>query len=270
MAVTFVDLFELPLEMPNEILVYGESLQHFGELWVPAEPRPGPLVILIHGGCWQNAYDLSHVRPAASALRSAGYVVWSIEYRRIGDTGGAWPGIFHDIGAAVDFAATLVGARGMLTNSVVLMGHSAGGHLALWAAARPGFPPAHPFYKSRAIVPDAVLGLAAITDLRGYSRGQSSCQQAVLELLGPVETKGSRYALTSPVELLPTGVPVTLMLASEDTIVPSSQAESFHHRAIRLGDRSTLYHVPGAGHFDLIHPGTPAWQAVETALREYA
>jgi acetyl esterase/lipase len=268
-TVTYTDLLELSAGEPDEIRFYGESPQQFGELWLPAGPGSGSVLVLIHGGCWQNSFDLSHVRPAATALRNRGHVVWSIEYRRIGDVGGGWPGTFLDVGAAVDHAAMIVRDRALATKNLIFMGHSAGGQLALWAASRPSFSRGHRFCRPEATIPDAVLALAAITDLQSYALGPSSCERAALELLGSAQEHASRYASASPRELLPTGIQTTLLYGDQDGIVPRSQAESFHRKARELGDRPELRCVSGAGHFDLIHPETKAWRTVISVLREF-
>ena len=268
MPVSFSDVLLLPAGQPDVVSVYGAAPQQFGELWLPAGDKAAPLVVLIHGGCWQSAYDIEHVRPAATALRKAGYAVWAIEYRRIGDPGGAWPGTFEDVALAIDHLGWLLEAEALEPRSCVFMGHSAGGQLALWAAARSNFPAGHAFYAPDANKPDAVFGLAAITDLRAYAAGESGCEQSTVELLGAPAEHADRYAAVSPVELLPLGVPSLLAQGAEDPIVPPAQAETFHARAAETGEASKLLRLPGAGHFDLIHPRTDAWRAILAALAD--
>ena len=266
MPVSFSDVLLLPTDQPDIISSYGAAPLQFGELWLPSADKSASVVVLIHGGCWQGEYDIEHVRPAATALRSAGYIVWAIEYRRIGDPGGGWPGTFEDVALAIDHLNGLLETNGMEVRSRVFMGHSAGGQLALWAAARSNFSTGHPFYSPNSKVPDTVFGLAAITDMRTYAAGESSCEQSAAELLGSPVEQPARYAAVSPMDLLPLGVPSVLAQGTDDPIVPPAQAETFHSRAVEVGEASKLLRLPGAGHFDLIHPRTNAWRAVLSAL----
>lgn len=268
MPVSFSNVLLLPAGQPDAISAYGAAPQQFGELWLPAGEKTAPLVVLIHGGCWQSAYGIEHVRPAATALRKAGYAVWAIEYRRIGDPGGAWPGTFEDVAQAIDHLDWLLEAEKLAPRSRVFMGHSAGGQLALWASARAGFQPGHPFHTPNAVKPDAVFGLAAITDMQTYAQGGSDCEQSTVELLGAAGEHADRYAAVSPIEILPLGVPSILAQGTGDPIVPPAQAEMFHARAVEVGEASQLLRLPGAGHFDLIHPRTGAWRAILAALGE--
>jgi len=270
MPVSFSNVLLLPAGQPDVVSAYGAAPQQFGELWVPAGDKAAPLVVLIHGGCWQSAYDIEHVRPAATALRQAGYAVWAIEYRRIGDAGGAWPGTFEDVALAIDHLDWLLEAEKMEPRSCIFMGHSAGGQLALWAAARSHFPAGHSFHSPTARKPEAIFGLAAITDMRTYAQGESDCEQSTVELLGTSAEYPDRYEAVSPIELLPLGVPSLLAQGTEDPIVPPAQAELFHERAEEVGAASQLLRLPGAGHFDLIHPRTDAWRAILAALGECA
>jgi acetyl esterase/lipase len=270
MPVSFSNVILLPAGRPDVVSSYGEAPLQFGELWLPADDAAAPVIVLIHGGCWQSEYDIEHVRPAATALRAAGYAVWAIEYRRIGDPGGGWPGTFEDVALAIDHLDWLLETNGLIPRSRVFMGHSAGGQLALWAAARPNFPPGHPFHASGAARPDFVFSLAGVTDMLDYAAGQSSCEQSVIELLGVPAEQPDRYRAVSPVELLPLGVPSILAQGTDDPIVPSVQAESFHEKSVAAGDTGQLLRLPKAGHFDLIHPRTGAWRAILAALADCA
>jgi acetyl esterase/lipase len=250
-------------------IAYGDGPLHFGELRLPEGSGAAPVVVLIHGGCWQNAYDLAHNAPAAEALARAGFAVWTVEYRRLGDEGGGWPGTFADVAAAVDHVRALAGRFPRLdTARVVLMGHSAGGHLALWAASRhPGDDPGGP----DPLRPAGVVSLAGITDLRAYAQGTGDCNASVHPLLGgPPSGVPGRYAAASPVERVPLGVAVRLVHGDRDPIVPLAQPRALLERMRAAGEDAALAVVEGTGHFDVIAPRSRAWPAVVDAARALA
>ena len=241
--VSYSQVLEYQKRSPQHVLSYGEDALQFGELWLPNNNtelpvEKSPLVILIHGGCWLSEYDIKHTHALSSALADSGYAVWAVEYRRTGDKGGGWPGSFADINAAIDYASELSNFP-VDTDHMTLIGHSAGGHLALLAGT-----------KERPEV-SAVIGLAAIVDIERYAAGSNSCQTATPRFIGgsPAERPGL-YKDANPVgkKLHPKTI---LLHGTEDSIVPISQTETV--------DVQTEI-ISGAGHFDMVHPGTPAFQ----------
>jgi len=239
---------------------YGDAQQQFVDLWLPPNANaPAPVVVLIHGGCWLSDYDIAHVRPLATELANAGFAVWGIEYRRVGNPGGGWTGTFDDVASAVD----LIGNEqndALDVSRVAIVGHSAGGHLALWLSARSSFRPGHPMYSPAAQPVRGAVGLAAITNLVAYARGDNSCQRVTTRLLGGgSETVPERYLYASPVSL-PVGAPVTLVQGTADSIVSPSQAEAM--------PGARVVYLEGAGHFDLVHPHTPAFSLLVQTLQD--
>ena len=229
-------------------LVYGDDnpdLQ-YGLLWLPelsASDSSSPLIVLVHGGCWLNAYDIQHTFALSSALAEAGYAVWSLEYRRTGDEGGGWPGSFDDIRQGLAFTSML-SAYPVDIERMVIMGHSAGGHLALLTAS------GNPHI-------EGVIGLAAITDIVEYSRGQNNCQTATIDFMaGVFEDRTAAYIAANP-----TGKPVharTILLQGDvDSIVPLEQSQL---------KGATPVVLEGAGHFDWLHPGTAAYPLLLSTL----
>ncbi len=193
-------------------------------------------MILIHGGCWLNSFDVNHSRPLATALNQEGFAVWSLEYRRTGDPGGGWPGTLEDIQLALSQLERL-SSHAIDLSRVAIAGHSAGGHLALMAGAD-------------LTSVKAVIGLAAIVDIETYSRGSNNCQTAGPEFIGvSLEDGPELYALANPVKqaLNPASM---LLHGNNDEIVPLDHFPQ---------DLLPLSVVAGAGHFDWIHPGTPAY-----------
>ncbi len=261
---------ELQTAVPGgQRIAYGADPLQFGELRLPEGSGPAPVVVLVHGGCWQAEYTLAHLGGAAAALAREGFAVWSIEYRRIGDPGGGWPGTFQDVARGVDHLRVLAAASPRLdTARVVLAGHSAGGQLALWAASRraggePGG--ASPLRAA------GVVSLAGITDLRAYGAAPGDCSSSVYPLLGgtPAEHP-ERYAAVSPVERVPLGVPVRFVHGAADPIVPVAQSRALLDRMRAAGERAELVLVEGAGHFDVVAPQAEAWKAVVKAVRAVA
>ncbi|MGB5291471.1 MAG: alpha/beta fold hydrolase [Lysobacterales bacterium] len=232
----------------NAKLVYGTDnpeLQ-YGLLWLPANMAPvekAPLIVLIHGGCWLNQFDIKHTFPLSSALAEAGYAVWSLEYRRTGDAGGGWPGSFNDIKQGLTYTTKLQDYP-VDTDRMLIMGHSAGGHLALLAAG-----------ESDGL--QAVIGLAAITNIIEYSRGKNSCQTATIGFMGgEYESNPAAYQAANPAGK-PTHGNTVLLQGDIDSIVPSVQASL-------QGATTEVYE--GAGHFDWVHPGSGAFTLLLSTL----
>lgn len=259
------DYLALPPGQPHLRAAYGPHPDQFGELYLPEGAGPHPAVVLIHGGCWRAQYGLAPLGPLCEALRGAGYAVWSLEYRRLGG-GGGWPTTLADIAAGAD-ALRRLGAPVDL-GRVVAAGHSAGGHLALWLAARPRLPSASELWDADPLPITGVLALAALGDLAEAAR-RSLCGTAVVELLsGAPHERSERYALASPAELLPLGVPHSHIVGAHDAIVPPDYLAAFVARARETGDDATLTVLPAAAHFEVVVPAAPALGAVLAALGE--
>ncbi|MEU8580984.1 alpha/beta hydrolase family protein [Streptomyces abikoensis] len=248
---------------PYRTLAYGTHRDQVVDLW-PA-PRDGaPLVLIVHGGFWRAEYDRRHVRPMANALAAAGYAVAAAEYRRTGTPGGGWPGTFDDIAAVADATAGLAARLGADPRRQVWAGHSAGGHLALWAASRHRLPQGSPWHAAR---PEAaVLSLAgcASPTLAALWDLDEGAARALLG--GTPEGVPERYAAADPGWLLPTGVRVTLVHGTADEQIPVAMSRTFTARARRLGDPVSLVELPGVEHFALIDPRSAAWPEVLAAL----
>ena len=250
-------------------LAYGQDVLQFGELRLPAGTDPVALIVFIHGGCWRSQFDLKHVAPAAAALAKEGFATWTIEYRRVGDPGGGWPGTFDDISRAVDHVRALALQFPRLdTTRVILMGHSAGGQLALWAASRKQNETTGIFRSSKPPLPIVgVLGLAAISDLAEYGAAPGGCNSAVTPLMGGTfATFPDRYHAVSPMDRSPIGVRVGLVHGDADPIVAVEQSRKLIARERAGGASPELTIVPGAGHFELVAPQSEAWAAVMRAV----
>jgi acetyl esterase/lipase len=260
---TFNEVAAMPSRAADARATYGAAPEQFGELRLPSGTGPHPVVVLIHGGCWRVEYDITHIAPLATALAADGWAVWAIEYRRVGSPGGGWPGTFQDVGAAIDHLRVLAQSHPLDLSRIVAAGHSAGGHLALWSAARAALPQESAITAPRPLLPHGVVAIAGITDLTTYA-SPNGCGSAVVPLLGgDAKTMGERYAMASPVTTVPT-VPLQLIVGTSDTIVPRTQAEALTRV---VGSRATVRVVDGAGHFDLIAPDREAWTTLRDAVR---
>jgi len=251
-------ILELTPPPADARIAYGDAPQQFGDLRLPKVLSQGthgfPVALVIHGGYWRSAYGLEHIGHLSAALTRAGVATWNLEYRRIGDPGGAWPGTAEDVVRGAEYLRSLAQRYPLDLTRVVVIGHSAGGQLALWLAAQHKIPLR------------GVVSLAGVADLRrawelGLSHG------AVAELLGGApQQQPERYRQASPIELLPLKVPERLLHGSKDDVVPIEMSRRFHAAAVAAGDDVQLSELPDAGHFDLIDPRTPAWGAVQAAV----
>jgi acetyl esterase/lipase len=260
------DLARLPQPPADHVIAYGEAPQQVAELRVPKGPGPHPVVILVHGGCWQTPWAFDHVRSLAAALTAEGYATWSLEYRRLGDPGGGWPGTLADVARGADAVRSVAAAHRLDLARVVAVGHSAGGQLALWLAARRKLPKQSPLWSEAPLPLRGVVSLAGVNDLRQGALGQV-CGDAIPRLLGgPPEEQAERVRQASPIELVPLGVPQRLVVGALDTLVPGELSRAYREAAVRSGDAVELESVGGAGHFELIDPTSAAWPAVLSAV----
>jgi acetyl esterase/lipase len=249
---------------PSPITIsYGSAPEQFGVLHLPDRAAgPVPVVVLIHGGFWRNPYDLTLMDPLAADLVDRGFAVWNIEYRRLGDAGGGWPGTLTDVADAIDELAVIADDRAIdqpiNLGRVAIVGHSAGGHLALWAAGRAALPPGAPG-ASPVVVPIVAVGQGAVVDLLGAA-AKPLGNGAVIELLGgtPAEVP-DRYEVARP--RLDAGPRMVSVVGTNDTIVPPQYSvDPARPEAVDVVE------IDGADHFDLIDPTHEAWAAVVREL----
>ncbi|HKX30488.1 MAG TPA: alpha/beta hydrolase [Blastocatellia bacterium] len=253
-----------PAPPPDHRLSYGKDPLQFGELRLPKGPGPHPVVVIVHGGCWLSQFGLSYMGNLAASLTEAGAATWNIEYRRIGDAGGGWPGTFQDAALATDHLRVLAKTYPLDLNRVVALGHSAGGHLVLWLGARKQLPKESPLYQSAPLPLRGIAGIAAITDLR---KTGTACDQSVSRLIGGSSGDfSSRYNQASPIELLPLGINQTLIQGVDDNIVPMSMAKDYAEAAKGKNEEVKLLMLEGAGHFEPVDPKSAAWPKVKEAV----
>jgi acetyl esterase/lipase len=247
------DVLERTPPKADQRINYGAEQLHFGDLRLPEGKGPFPWVVNIHGGFWKAAYDLEHNGHLCEALRQKGVATWSIEYRRIGNPGGGWAGTLEDVKAAAEFGRGLAASRKLDPKRVIAMGHSAGGHLALYLGAELNWL-------------RGVISLAGVADLRRALELKLS-KEIVKDFLGGTpEQFPERYRAASPIERLPLRKPTVLIHGAEDKVVPLEIAQRYAEAAKKAGDAVELKVLPGTGHFELIDPKAAAWATVESAV----
>ena len=247
-----------------QVVRYGPASRQRLELTRPSGVAgPVPIVVVLHGGYWMSQYDLGLMRPLVPSLVARGWAVANVEYRSVGDGGGGWPGTFDDAAAALDVLAGPE-VTGVDLARVVTLGHSAGGHLAVWLAGRHRLPGGAPGAGPR-VRPVGAVAEAGLLDLVAAA-DQDLGGGATAALLGgsPGEVP-ERYAHASPLALVPIGVPVELVHGPDDGIVPLDQSTHYRDVATAAGDHVTFTQVPG-DHFALIDPKSEAWQSALAAV----
>ena len=263
------ELTKMPLPPAGERIKYGDLGQQFGELRVPQGAGPFPVIVLVHGGCWQASFDYVYITRLAAWLTERGVATWTIEYRRLGDDGGGWPGTFRDVAAATDALREIAKRSPLDLQRVYSAGHSAGGQLALWLASRATLPKESELFVADPIRIRGVMGLAAITDLAQYRIGpEKSCHSSVEPLLGGDPDKvGDRYAQTSPIQRLPLRVRQIFVQGERDPIVDAKSVARYVDAAKSAGDKVILLPLPGLGHFETSVPLPSTEAAFAEALR---
>jgi acetyl esterase/lipase len=247
-------------------IAYGSSPEQFGDLRLPGGAGPHPLVVAVHGGNWRAQYDLTHLGHLCAALTARGLATWSVEYRRIGQPGGGWPGTFLDVANAVDFVRTLAPRYRLDLARVVVVGHSAGGHLALWLAGRPRIPVGDSLWQADPLSVAGVVSLAGVSDLRRRWELQGTASMVPSLMGASPDEEPHRYQTVDAARLLPLGVRQILFHGALDTSVPYILAEEYRDRALATGNAVSLVGLPDVGHFELIDPRSPEFQTVAEAI----
>ena len=246
---------------------YGSDPSQFAELRFPKGKGPFPLLFVVHGGFWQSVYDLSHIGHLCAAFTSTGVITCNVEYRRIGNPGGGWPVTFQDISLATRYILQYLSNDSRFDQARrAIIGHSAGGHLALWLVGSHRISKVSPLHNDQKQEIKSAISLAGVSDLRSAWKKKLG-RGAVTGLIGGTpDEQPDRYDAGSPIDLLPTGAKCVLVHGTADDTVPLSQSQSFVERAEKLGDLSTLVKLDGIGHFELIDPESEAWQPVVRAV----
>mgnify|MGYP000630873300 CR=1 FL=1 len=268
---TFSQLLDRPRAAADHRVAYGSDPLQFGELWLPRGTGRHPVIVLIHGGCWRaDLPGLELMDYMAADLRDRGYAVWNLEYRRIGHPGGGYPGTFQDVAAGLDHLRALAPLHGLDLRRVAVSGHSAGGHLALWSAARDRLPPESPLRVADPLPIRGVVSLAGIADLDAYRRtGPDACggPSTIDDLVGDQRPGGRDiFADTSPPAMLPLGDRQVIISGALDPIVPPRFGQDYAAAAASRGDPAQSVVLEGAGHFELIDPTSAVWPRIADAF----
>jgi acetyl esterase/lipase len=263
---TTEDYTHFPAIQADQRLFYGPGRDQFGDLYLPRQvdlhPQSDqhPVLIVLHGGCWSARYGLEPLGRLCAAFAAEGLAVWNVEYRRLGD-GGGWPMTFADVAASADFLRSIAQTYSLDLSRVVALGHSAGGHLALWLAARHRLPVGSPLYTATPLPIHGVLSIAGVPDLAEALK-QGLCGDAVAQLIGG---SPARYQQTSPVALLPLGVRQWHIIGRDDDTVHVDYLQRYTTIAA-LHDEVYLDILPDAGHFEPVDPTTAAWPVIRDAV----
>jgi acetyl esterase/lipase len=257
------DLLARPLPQATARIAYGPGEMQVGDLWMPDGPGPHPVVIMIHGGCWRaKVARLTIMNYAAEDLRRRGLAVWNIEYRGVDQASGGYPGTYQDVAAAADKLREIADGRGLDLRHVVAIGHSAGGHLAAWLAARPKLPRTSPLASADPLPIAGVVNLGGVPDLKAdRAGGDAVCGvKSVDAMTGQASPeRPDVYADTSPAERLPLGAQQLVVNGREDPLATPALGRAYADRAKAAGERVRQLVLEGAGHVEVIAPGTPAW-----------
>ena len=240
---------------------YGEDALQFIDLRLPSGAGPHPVVILIHGGCWLSQYDIVHIGKMAQAFADNGVASWTVEYRRVGNEGGGWPGTFQDIAQSADLLVKHAAEYSLDMTRVIVSGHSAGGHLALWLGARKNLKDNALFSSANPVQLKGVLALAPAPDL-AYLYEKAVCGEVIDKLMGgsPAEFP-ERYAIASGTEIVPIGLPQILVIGHHDKNWKGI-GYRYYEAAKAKKDDVRAIEAPESGHFEMIDPDSSTWPLV--------
>ena len=262
-VMTWPDLLGRKHPTPTATVKYGADPLQVVDVWVPRGRGVHPVVLMIHGGCWQtDIADRRIMDWIANDLRARGIAVWNVDYRGVDRPGGGFPGTFNDVAAAADSLRQNARKYRLDTRRVVAVGHSAGGHLALWLAGRPRLPAGSALRSRRPLPIASVVSLGGLPDLELESRLENGCGTEV-----SVKLAGGHMAETSVPRLAPLGVVQRLINGRQDEIIPDALAIDYRRKMRAAGDDVRIRWVAQSGHVELIAPETRAWAAAVADIR---
>jgi acetyl esterase/lipase len=256
---------------PTVRIVYGDSPSQFAELFVPQGSGPFPVAVLVHGGCWTAKFGgIVQMRNMAGALVAHGIAVWSVEYRRLDEEGGGYPGTYLDMNAATDKLASVAGRYHLDLSRMVAVGHSAGGQLVQWMAGRGRIAPSSPLHQENPLPIRHVVSLGGLADLRHEGDLiRTSCEVDVGQLTGRAsKERPDVFSDTNAADLMPNGSSTVLLTGELDNISPPRVAHDYAGRARAAGDRASSEILPGASHYDEVAATSSSWERVFAVIRQ--
>ncbi len=265
---TWPDLTGRAHPQPDQVIRYGPDIYQLSDLWRPQGDGPFPTVLMIHGGCWQTGIaDRTLMDYLAGDLRDRGIAVWNIDYRGVDRDGGGYPGTYLDVAKAAQSLRDNAARLKLDIEPLIAIGHSAGGHLALWLAAQDRLPTDSPLRVSDPVIPDSVISQGGLPDLElAATPPGSGCGTEVIDRI----SGGRHYADTSVPRLAPLGAAQVLVNGRNDRIIPTEYATKYEADMRAKGDDVHVRFIPDSGHVELIAPETAAWaaavQEIEQAL----
>ena len=266
------DLTSRPQPSPTHTITWGAGGTDVADLWLPEGAGPFPVVLTVHGGCWQKSIaDRTALNWAADDLRKQGLAVWNIEYRGVDEAGGGYPGTFLDVAHAADALRDQAAQYNLDLNRVAAFGHSAGGHLALWIAARHKLPANSPMRMDNPLKLVGVVSSGGLPDLKASRNvtARSCLSDIYNQLVGDISsTRAEVLSDTSPAEMLPLKVRQVSVNGHDDTLAPPVLGEGYTRHAKAAGDNADVVVMLNTGHVELVSPGSEAWDIEVATLKD--
>ena len=270
---SWADLLAMERAEPQAVHAYGELEQQVIDIWLPEGEGPHPVVLMVHGGCWQKAIaNRTLMNYMAEALRQLGLAVWNIEYRGVDEAGGGYPGTFQDVSAAADALIASGADYNLDTSRIVGLGHSAGGHLVTWLAARENVPDGSVLAGGEPLPMRAVINSGGLADLEASAPVTlETCLANIQDQLTGTSTDGREdvFADTSSARLQPSSVPQISVNGAMDHIAPPALGIGYTDVVSQDGGEARFVEVQGAGHVELIAPGTEAFDVQAELIERY-
>lgn len=265
------DYLALQGPAPTAQISYGPAPSQYAQLFRPPGAGPFPVVVLVHGGCWTVAFGgITQMHNVAGALAAQGIAVWNVEYRRVDEPGGGYPGTYQDMHAALDSLQHHAGQYQLDTSRIVAMGHSAGGQLVQWIAGRAQLPKTSALFRDKILPVKNILSLGGLADLRHEKDLiKSSCERDMAQLAGSASSeRPDIYSDTNAADLMPNGSRTVLATGELDTISPPRVAHDYAAKAEKAGDHAEVLILPGASHYDEIAATSPAWTMILPVIKQ--